>query len=176
MKRLYLYRLYKHSRPAFMFAVLFISFYTVSFYKKMDMVFFPYTGMYAVDFTKSSKATTYAMKIDGIPVKITHQPYWKKDLLETSLNAYCRYFKNNSKVFLNDYLEYKFSSKTVRDFLNVHLTPGIKDIAGWPAWYVRAAGYKAPKGASVTLIQYNFLFEKNDAKLIDSVLIYVTTL
>lgn len=169
MKQVFLYRLFKHSKWAFAFVVLFIGWYCVSFSKKMDMIFFPYNSMYAVDARGMEAITTYAMKINGNPVKITHNPYWKKDLLETSLNIYCRYLQHDRNVFLNDYLSYRFSNENVRAFLTERLTPGKTTAAQWPLWFAAAAGYKVPTRASVEFMQYDFVFRDKNALLKDSI-------
>jgi hypothetical protein len=172
MKQLFLYRLLKHSTPAFIFVVLFISFYAITFFKKMDMVLFPFNNMYTVDFTKNKTATTYAMKINGNMVKITHQPYWKKDFLETSLNVYSKYIRYHRKVFLDDYIPYKFHNEQTRKILLHGLTPDKTTAMSWPAWYVHFAGYNLPANSTIELTQYNFLLDKEQAVLKDSISIF----
>ena len=102
------------------------------------MLFFPYNSMYAIDFTKKNTASTYALKINGSPVKITNNLYWKKDLLETSLNAYCRYLQHDHTVFLNDYISYKFKNKRISDLLLSRLIPDKAEALQWPLWYAQA--------------------------------------
>jgi len=174
MKQLFLYRLFKHSKWAFAFIVLFLIFYAISFYKKMDMIFFPYNSMYAIDFTRANTASTYALKINGNPVKITNNLYWKKDLLETSLNAYCRYLKHDNNIFLNYYIVYRFKNKMIRELLLSRLIPGKKEARQWPLWYARTAGYEIPDTTTLEFMQYDFLFCNNKALLKDSTSIYKT--
>ena len=142
----------------------------------MDMVFFPYNSMYSVDFSKTNTATTYAMKINGEPVKITHQPYWKKDFLETALYGYCKYIMHERTVFLDGYISMKFSNEQIRNILLNNLTPGKTTTSSWPRWYGHFAGYAVPANAAVELWQYNFRYENGQAELTDSISIYKTIL
>lgn len=176
MKKIFLYRLLKHSPVAFVLVLLFLGFYTVTFYKKMDMAFFPYNNMYAIDFTNTMASSTYAMKLNGELIKITDNRYWKKDLLETSLYAYARYMLHNRKVFMDDYINYRFHNEQVRDILLKGLTPDTEAAVNWPRWYIRFSGYKIPANASLELMQYNFNYDTGRAVLKDSVSIYNTIL
>lgn len=156
--------------------VLFMICYTILFYKKMDMVFFPYNSMYTIDFTKSNKAVTYTMKINGNIVKITNQPYWKKDFLETSLAGYCNYILHDRTVFLDNYINQKFRNEQARNILLNRLTPGKTAAINWPRWYARFAGYTIPENAAIELWQYDLSYEKGNAVLTDSLSIYKTSL
>jgi c-di-AMP phosphodiesterase-like protein len=176
MKQFYLYRLFKYSTPAFIVVILFLVWYSVVFYKKMDMIFFPYNSMYAIDFTKNNTASTYAMKLNGNRINITHQLYWKKDFLETTLSGYCKYLKHDRKVFMDDYINQKFKRVEVRNILLNRLTPEILSAMKWPQWYAAFAGYPARSKATVELMEYHFLFDKGQAILTDSISIYKTTL
>ena len=109
----------------------------------MDMIFFPYNNMYAIDFNKANTASTYALKINAIPVTITKNLYWKKDFLETSLNAYCTYIKHGNKLFLDEYIKYRFQNERLQTFLINKLTPDKIDTAKWLYWYADAAGHYA---------------------------------
>ena len=142
----------------------------------MDMVFFPYNSMYSVDFSKKNTATTYAMKVNGKLIKITHQPYWKKDLLETSLYGYCKYITHDRTVFLNDYIDRKFSNTQTRNILLKGLTAGKASHISWPHWYARSAGYEFPAGSLIELCQYDFSYVAGEALLTDSISIYKTIL
>ena len=125
--------------------------------------------MYAVDFGKGNKTETFAFKLNNNPVKITGNPYWKKDLLETSLHAYAMYMQHGQKVFLDDYLAYKFPGKKMQALLVNRLTPGKIPATEWPGWFAKASGYKVQAGDSIELMQYDFTMEKGKAHLIDSI-------
>ncbi|CAN5724019.1 hypothetical protein BH11BAC4_BH11BAC4_23130 [soil metagenome] len=172
MERLFLYRLLKHSKWGFAFTIIFMLCYALTYYKKMDMIFFPYNSMYAIDFTKTESTTTYAMKINSVPVRITEKLYWKKDMLETSLNGYCRYLKNGKHVFLFDYVHYRFSNEQLQQWLLSNLTPVEKAVENWPAWYAAMAGYSIPGGATIEFVQYDLVLDKDRALLKDSIGIY----
>jgi len=176
MKQFFLYRLFKHSKWGFAFIIIFLAGYAVTYFKKMDMVFFPYNSMYAIDFNKTNAATTYALKINNRPVRITRNLYWKKDFLETSLNGYCRYLKHDRNVFLDDYLHYRFADEKLRQNLLDHLTPAKAVARDWPAWYARAAGYDMPPAATIEFMQYDFVMQNEQALLKDSSSIYKTVL
>ncbi len=175
MQHAYLYRLFRHSKPAFIFVVCFILFYAATISKKMDMIFFPYNNMYAIDFSANAGSSTYAIKINGNPVKITGNLYWKKDMLETSLNGYCRYLKHNRKVFLHDYIPYKFKNEQLQHRLIDKLTPGEKQAYQWPKWFANAAGYMLKPGDEIEFMEYRFNLADGQAAMLDSAAIYKTT-
>jgi hypothetical protein len=176
MRNIFIYRLFKYSPQACVVVLLFIASYAVVFYKKMDMVFFPYNSMFTIDFTKTSKSVTYAVKLNGQLVKITHQPYWKKDFLETSLYGYCKYISSGRTVFLDGYIKQKFGDEKIRDLLLKNLTAGKEAAMDWPSWYCKFAGYSVPSKSNIELMQYHFSFENNQATITDSISIYKTFL
>lgn len=176
MKQFFLYRLFKHSKPAFVFVILFLAWYSIVFYKKMDMIFFPYNSMYAIDFTKNNTASTYAMKINGSRINITDHLYWKKDFLETTLYGYCKYIRHGQKVFMDDYINQKFNREEVKNILLKRLTPGNISAMNWTQWYAGFAGYKIPQKATIELMEYQFIFDKGKALITDSISIYTTNL
>lgn len=176
MKQVYLYRLFRYSKVGFSFLMLFILIYAITFYKKMDMIFFPYNAMYAVDFQHSNKASTYAMKLNGNLVKITRHLYWKKDFLETSLHAYAQYLQKDRRVFLDDYLTYKFKNDHVRSVLSNGLTPNREDAIQWPSWFIKTAGYDPIHGSILEILRYDFLLDHQKAILYDSARIYKSIL
>ena len=176
MNRLFLYRLFKYSKPAFALVIMFLVWYSIVFYKKMDMVFFPYNSMYAIDFTKNNTASTYAMKLNGSRINITHHLYWKKDFLETTLLGYCKYIRHGQKIFMDDYIEQKFKNESIRNKLFNCLTPDKVAVMNWPRWYGWFAGYTVPPKATVELMEYQFRFENDRASLTDSISIYKTIL
>ena len=140
----------------------------------MDTVFSPYNSMFSVDFTKEYSATTYLVKIDGAPVHITHNLYWKKDFLEESLCNFSRYKENNDLLYMDDYLNVRVSDLRKRSFLSKRLIPGKADVAAWLPWYIRFAGYGVAPGASIEVWKFKFLFENNKAIAKDSSCIYKT--
>ena len=107
MKRFFLYKLFKSSKPWFIFCVLFILLYFFFFIKKMDSVFTPYNGMFAFVKTKPYKTTTIAVKLDNRLIYYTKNLWWKKDFFENSIAFYSSYVVNNKQVFLNDYIKQK---------------------------------------------------------------------
>ena len=139
------------------------------------MLFFPYNGMYSIDFTKSNTATTYAMKVNGALVKISHNLYWKKDFLETSLYGYCRYVKNDRRVFLAGFLDQRYNGK-LHNILMQGLTPDKTQAMKWPQWYMQFAGYEIPAHATIELMQYDFHYETARSVITDSISIYKTIL
>lgn len=174
MQRAFLYRLFRHSKPAFILAVCFILFYAATISKRMDMIFFPYNNMYAIDFSGNSTTGTYALKINGNPVKITGNLYWKKDMLETSLNGYCRYLKHNRKVFLHDYIPTKFNDEQLQHLLLEKLTPDESKAGRWPYWFAGTAGYPLNPGTEIEFMEYRFNLAGGKAVLLDSTSIHKT--
>ena len=176
MKHLFLYRLFQHSKTAFAFIILFVIGYTIVFTKKMDMLFYPYNSMFSIDFTKDYTATTYAVRINGDPVKITDRLYWKKDFLEESITNYCKYLQYQRNVFLDDYLHTKIADSSTRSFFLQRLTPERKAAKKWPYWYCSFAGYAVPQNATIALMKYTFSFSEGKALITNSASIYQTNL
>jgi glycosyltransferase involved in cell wall biosynthesis len=95
LKKLFLFRLYKHSPIAFIAVVIFILLYLFFSYKKMDMIIFPYNDMFSSEIQNSKSrylvctATITERKrvvelaeaaiIAQVPVWIIGEPYSKKD-------------------------------------------------------------------------------------------------
>ncbi len=140
------------------------------------MVFFPYNSMFTFDFTKTKTSVTYSVKLNGEIIQITHQPYWKKNFLETSLYGYCKYISSGRTVFLDGYIKQKFRDEKIRDLLLNNLTPGKEASMDWPSWYCKFAGYSVPSKSNIELIQYNFSFENERAAITDSISLYKTIL
>ncbi len=175
MRTLFLHKLFKYSKTGFAFVLMFILCYVVFFSKKIDTTFFPYNSMFTIDFNKNHRTVVYAVKIDGTPVKITHQPYWKKDFLEESLINYCKYKKNNDTGFVENYLYSKISNKRDRAFLLERLTPGKAGPNQWLPWYIKFAGYPVHAKSMIELVQYEIIYESNVAILKDSASVYKTS-
>ncbi len=176
MKNLFLIKLFQHSKPAFVFVMLFLIGYSITFWKKMDMMFYPYNSMFSIDFNKNYTASTYAAKLNEERVKITNQLYWKKDFLEATITNYAKYIQHNRAVFLDDYLNYKITNNSTRSFFSERLIPERNVAMKWPYWYCNFAGYTAPKNSNIELIQYTFLFSEGKAVITDSTSIYKTSL
>lgn len=172
MKQIFLFRLFRHSKLAFFLTVAFVILYVITFCKKMDMVFFPYNSMYTIDFSGTTGSTTYGMKINGTLVKITGQPYWKKDFLETSMNGFCRFVKNGNKVFMEDYINHKFSGGQTKRYLLNTLVPPRSATGEWPSWYGQFAGYEVPRNAVIEILEYQFALKDDKLTLKDSTVIY----
>lgn len=168
MKQLFLYRLFKHSLAAFIFIIAFICMFIYFFNKKMDMVLFPYNSMYAVDLNTKYVASTYAFKLNRNLVKITQNPYWKKDFLEASLLSFAKYKQNNDEVYMQQYLQAVIPNKETREVLSNRLSPSKSDVAHWPAWYIRFAGYSVNDPDSIQLLKYDFIIKDNKFILKDS--------
>ena len=169
LKQTFLYRLFVHSKIGFATVLLIFIFYSVTFYRGMGMIFFPYNNMFTVDFTKTNKAFTYAMKINGEMIHTTDNLYWKKDFLESSLNTYAGYIKNRQTVYMESYLKLKKAGN--RAFKN--LLPQKELAAQWPLWFINFAHYSYSIPAKVEIMQYNYVFKDGQAILTDSGNVYI---
>jgi hypothetical protein len=168
LKQTYLYRLFIHSKIGFVIVLLILSFYIVTFHKGMDMIFFPYNGMFAIDFETTNKAFTYAINLNGKMVHITDKLYWKKDFLESSLNNYAGYIKNEQTLYLENYLKQKNAGKgALRNLL-----PQKELASHWPLWFISFAGYSYSMPVKVEIVQYNYVFKDGKAVLTDSASVY----
>lgn len=172
MKKLFLYRLFKYSKPAFLLAVIFITIYGVAISKKMSFVIFPYNAMYSVDFYGNNTGETYALKLNEKIIPITGKWYWKKDFLETSLRGFAHYIEDSNRVFMNHYLLYKFPKSSFSQYLETHLTPGVINDKDWVLWYTSFAGYNNKSNDSAVLVKYTYHFSKSGFHLDDSATIW----
>ena len=113
LKQTFLYRLFVHSKTGFGVVLFILIFYSVTFSKRMGMIFFPYNNMFTVDFTKTNQAFTYGVKINGEMIPITGYLYWKKDFLESSLTTYVEYIENGYTLYLESYLKSKRAGNSI---------------------------------------------------------------
>lgn len=170
MQRLFLYRLYHHSRIAFLLVVVFVVFYAILFFKKMDMVLFPYNNMFSLSSDNKKTVITYRIKINQKPVNYTKRLYWKKDFLETSLSKYVIYHGNGNKVLLHEYLYQKNLPDNLKFILEERLTPHAA--GSWPVWYANFAGWKTSPNESVEIYQYSIDFNGLSPVVTDSLTVY----
>ena len=168
LKQTFLYRLFVHSKTGFGVVLFILIFYSVTFSKRMGMIFFPYNNMFTVDFTKTNQAFTYAVKINGEMIPITGYLYWKKDFLESSLTTYVEYIENGYTLYLESYLK----SKRAGNSIVKNLLPQKELAAKWPLWFARFAHHSYSMPAKIEILQYNYVFKDGKAVLTDSGSIY----
>lgn len=172
MKRFFLYKLFKSSKPWFIFCVLFVLLYFFFFIKKIDSVFTPYNGMFAFVKTTPNKTTTIAVKLDNRLIPYTKNLWWKKDFFENSIAFYSRYIGNNKQVPLNDYIRQKPYSIGQKEFLYKRLIPDSVDIKFFPGWFIHYAGESASKNSILAFVKYEFSFSNNKLLLTDSTTLF----
>jgi hypothetical protein len=172
MKNLFLYKVYKHSRLAFAGLLLFIALQCILIGKKMDMLTFPFNNMFALAPDSTPLTATYAIRLNGQLVPITHHLYWKKDFLETSLHTYGKYKELHDAVYLEQYIKSTWADEKKRNFLLPSLTPGKKAADQWPVWFCHFAGVKVPSKSTLELVKYRLVFEQEKVSLFDSTILY----
>lgn len=172
MKKTFLSRLFAHSKPAGIACILFIFVYALLLYKKMDMTLFPLNAMFAYERPNSRPLTGYRLWVNDDPADFTKFPYWKKDLMETSLAVYARYHENNQTTFLRSYFDQKKSSWLWAGTWQERLIPDASYIGLWPVWYARKAGLEAPPGTNIRLLRYQLVWASGRPMVSDSIIIY----
>ena len=172
MKRLFLYKLFKASKPWFNFCVLFTVLYLFFFLKKVDTVFTPYNGMFAFVKMKPYKTSTIAIKINNTIVPYSSNFWWKKDFFENSITLYSKYILNGKHVALTEYLKQKPFSILQKDFLIKRLTPDSVGVQSFPRWLLLYAEKNIPYNSTVEFIQYDFNFSNNKLHLADSISLF----
>ena len=170
MRQTYLYRLFLHSKAAFILVVAFIALYAFFFSKKMDMLVFPHNSMFAEKPADlNDTAYTYAIKLNGELVRITGFPYWKKDFIESSLIRYASYIEHNNMTYLHQY----FASKnTIPQSWQERLVPSERAATAYLPWLVNYTGNAMKKSSKMELYRYNFVYDNGNALLKDSVLLF----
>ena len=172
MRQLFLYKVFKHSKLAFIGLMLLISLQLIFIGKKMDMLIFPFNNMFALAPGTTSITATYAIRLNGQLVPITHHLYWKKDFLETSLHTYGKYKEQESTVYLEQYIRSTTAKKQKKKFLLESLTPDRSHANLWPVWFCQFAGVNVPSKSKMELVKYRLLFEEEKVSLYDSTIIY----
>lgn len=167
LKKLFIIRLYHHSKLAFVLIMLYIFMYAFFFFKKMDMVMFPYNSMFSIDFTNDYSTDTYQLKLDDQPVNFTHQWWWKKDFMETSLRTYVSML--NDVPYIEKYINYAYANKPYHQLLLQQLKPSLNNHR-WLAWYANFGNQKTNASTVFSIWKYH-LFFSNGAIAIDSSLL-----
>jgi hypothetical protein len=142
----------------------------------MDMIVFPYNDMFSSKIQNSKFKKSYFVKLNDERIKISHFPYWKKDILEQTPSKYTSYFNANHQNQLSFFLKSKFKDSSTLFFLENRLMPSKTNQAYWLRWYVGFSGKKLNKGDSILLVEYSISNETNFPKLIDSSTICKTIL
>lgn len=176
MKKTYIYRLFAYSKPAGLAAVLFIFVYALLLYKKMDMAIFPFNAMFAYQRPEDETLVGYRLWVNDNPADVTRFPYWKKDLMETSLGVYARYHENGQALYIKSYLDQKKSSWPWAASLQDKLVPNTTGLATWPAWYARKAGLTDRPGSNIRIMKYQLVWASGRPIISDSAIIYQSTI
>ncbi len=172
MRKNFLSRLFAHSKPAGIACILFIFVYALLLYKKMDMALFPLNAMFAYERPNDKPVTGYRLWVNDQPADYTKYPYWKKDLMETSLSVYARFHENSHTTFLRSYFDQKKSDWLWAGRWQERLIPATSGIGLWPVWYARKAGLEAGPGASFRLVKYDMSWASGRPIVSDSIIIY----
>ena len=171
MKKIFLYKLFKESKIFFLFTVAFILGYAIVLSKQMDMLIFPINSMYSSTTAKDFSTSTYAVKLNGKLIKITEDPYLKKDFSENSLQVFSKWIKADRKDLITQLLERRIADSTKRILLLTKLTPPKETVQTWPIWFLKFNHIEINTGDNIEIWEYNFDLEKNQFALKDSALI-----
>jgi hypothetical protein len=172
VKKLFVYRLYVHSRLAFIVFVCFLAGYSFFFFKKMDMTIFAYNSMFVIAMDRK-QTHAYALKINGQVVQTSHHLWWKKDFLESSLIGYSAYLEKEHKTYLQQFLISKIPDPQWRDFFVHHLTAKLVEPMDFLNNYARVAGQPLQAGDKVEIIKYHLQFLRSSVIKQDSTIIFI---
>ncbi len=172
MNSTFLYKLFNHSKWAFVCVMVFIVTYFVCMYKKMDMVIFPYNSMYSS--IQETEIACYYLKMNGQRVHYSKFMYWKKDFLEQSITKYAGYVIQNKNNYLNYYINEKVKNKNQHIIIQNALTPGKVDFKGWAKWFATFAGIKVNTHDNFELVKYNVQIKNSKLSILDSTILCST--
>ena len=130
---------------------IFICTYGYFFIKKMDLFLFPYNAMFWGASTQKKSPDVYVVKVNGNIVPITHQFYWKKDMLEQAATHYALYKTKGNMVYLSEYIDQKEWPVSIKQTLKNKLTPGEIDFQQWAGWYLTKTCYPVKVGDTVSI-------------------------
>ncbi len=175
MHKLFLYHLFKEAKLFFLFAILFILAYVIVLRKQMDMLLFPINSMFSMQTARDFSTSTYALKLNGKIVKITDDPYLKKDFSESSLQMFSKWIKADRKDLMTGLLERRITDTNTREKYLKKLAPLPNTINTWPVWFVKFHHLPVRVGDGVEIWEYTFDVTENTFKLRDSTLVIKQT-
>ena len=171
MTKIFLYRLFKKSKVFFLFTVAFILGYVIVLSKQMDMLIFPSNSMFSNTTAKDFSTSTYAVKLNGKLIKITEDPYLKKDFSENSLQVFSKWVKADGNDLITGLLEKRIADSTKRAFFLIRLTPPKEAVQTWPVWFLQYHDIQSRKGDNIEIWEYNFNLIKDRFVIQDSSLV-----
>lgn len=171
MQRIFLYRLFKKARLFFLFAMLFILSYVVVLYKQMDMLLFPINSMFSATAAKDFSTFTYALKLNDSIVKITDEPYVKKDFSENALQNFSKWIMADRADLMTSLIDRRISDSTKRKYYLKKLTAPENTLRTWPVWFAQFNHVPVTAGDKIEIWKYLFYFNENKFVLTDSLLI-----
>ena len=175
MNKIFLYRLFKEAKIFFLFAVLFILAYFIVLRKQMDMLLFPINNMFSINNAQDFSTTTCGLKLNANVVKITDDPYLKKDFSENSLQVFSKWIKAGGKDLMTGLVEKRITDTVSRNKYLKKLTPPKSTIYTWPVWFVKFHNLPIIAGDKIEIWEYKFYLKQNDFVLKDSSLIIKQT-
>lgn len=150
---------------------LYLMFWAILILKKMDWVLFPYNDMFSGKIKSVSHSKYYSLKVNGKNVEISDYWYWKKDMLEQSIQKYAVYSQNNNMQYSDHFFLSRLDKNMIYQKLYTQLkTPEIS-FKEWTLWYLNQAGYKTDYQDKVELIEYRWINRKGDIVFTDSVIV-----
>lgn len=172
IKKLFIYKLYSHSRPAFIFVAAFLLLYAFFFFKKMDMTFFAYNSMF-VSKLPARQTSAYALKVNDRIVPISGKLWWRKDFLESSLNGFSAFLQNERSTYLRQFLTTRIKNPVSKQFFLSRLTPQDADAADFISHYAAVAGIRLQPADKIEIVEYTLQFSSNAVERTDSGTIYI---
>ncbi len=105
------------------------------------MVFFPYNDMFSGYENPELTHEIFRLKVNGHPLPVTDLPYWKKDLLEVSVNKFANYSLHDKRNRLSIYFEDQSRKKIFPQWFRQNLLPDDVQFNKWGRWYVQKCGW-----------------------------------
>ncbi len=149
--------------------------YVIVLRKQMDMLLFPINNMFSVKKSNDFTTSTYAVKLNGALVKITDDPYLKKDFSESSLQMFSKWTKAGKKDLMTNLLERRITDTATREKYLKKLAPLPNTITTWPVWFVKFHHLPVRVRDGIEIWEYTFDVTENAFKLRDSTLVIKQT-
>ncbi|MFC4261443.1 hypothetical protein ACFOWM_01010 [Ferruginibacter yonginensis] len=172
MHKLFLYRLLKFNKIAALLVAAFLILYAVFFYKKMDMLLFPYNNMFTQQLNQNYVVTTYMMKVNQKPILISNDWYSKKDFSEAALTSFSKWIRNNKQDYMYQFVQQKTNDSATTATYKNKLFVDAQAAETWPQWFAVYHHFKLQKNDTILIWQYNLRMDVSPVAIMDTAIIY----
>lgn len=172
---MFLAKVYRHHKAAFIIMILFVAGYAWSLSKGMDMLPFRNNAMFISRPVNTDTVTFTLFKVNGQTVDYANRTYWKKDLTEMSILTYVYFIRGNYVDVLGEWLKGKISNGRFRAYCLEHLCNTKASTAGYPAWlyaFLFGQSYESAGKPNLQIVYCKGVLENNRLVVKDSIVYY----